>query len=168
MPAGAQRVVVARITDGDTFRAVAVEDGLIPTGTEVRVRLLEVDAPERGACGADEATAALDRAAPVGAEILLVADRDPVDRFGRELRYVYDAEGAFVQEELVAMGVVWTVLFEPNDRLIDRLRIVEEQARRADVGVWGPPCDRDGDQPSRTSPVANHHSLDTSSAAGGS
>lgn len=52
-PTGA---VVLRVVDGDTLE-VRGDGGVLPRDTVARVRLLEIDTPERGACFADEATA---------------------------------------------------------------------------------------------------------------
>lgn len=149
VPPGAQQARVARVTDGDTLRVVATGQGPIPVGRERPVRLLEVDAPEHGECGADQATAALEALLPAGADAWLLADREPRDRYDRELRYVWDAAGAHVQEALVAAGAVWTVLYEPNDLMIERLRRLEDDAREAGRGLWGPPCSRQGPGPAR-------------------
>jgi endonuclease YncB( thermonuclease family) len=75
---------VVRITDGDTLRV------RLRSGAHVSVRMLGIDTPERGRCGADEATANLSRLAPVGSTVHLVSDRtqSAKDRYGRLLRYV--------------------------------------------------------------------------------
>lgn len=143
VPPGAQQARVVRVTDGDTLRVVATGEGPIPVGQERPVRLLEVDAPERGECGADAATALLESLLPAGADTWLLADREPRDRYDRDLRYLWDGAGLQVQEALVGAGAVWTVLFEPNDLMIERLRRLEEDARAAGRGLWGPPCARE-------------------------
>ncbi|QSF56709.1 excalibur calcium-binding domain-containing protein [Nocardioides sp. zg-1228] len=75
---------VVRITDGDTLRV------RLRSGAHVSVRMLGIDTPERGRCGADAATANLRRLAPVGSTVTLVSDRTQAakDRYGRLLRYV--------------------------------------------------------------------------------
>jgi endonuclease YncB( thermonuclease family) len=75
---------VVRITDGDTLRV------RLRSGAHVSVRMLGIDTPERGRCGADAATANLSRLAPVGSTVHLVSDRTQAakDRYGRLLRYV--------------------------------------------------------------------------------
>jgi micrococcal nuclease len=52
--------------------------------------MLGIDTPERGRCGANDATANLRRLAPVGSTVRLVSDRTQAakDRYGRLLRYV--------------------------------------------------------------------------------
>jgi len=75
---------VVRVTDGDTLRV------RLRGGAHVSVRMLGIDTPERGRCGADDATANLRRHAPVGSTVHLVSDRTQAakDRYGRLLRYV--------------------------------------------------------------------------------
>jgi len=79
-PVGDARPQLARVssvTDGDTLRL----------GTGEAVRLLGIDAPERGACGADRATRLLTRLT-LGERVTLSAPVDDRDRYGRLLRYV--------------------------------------------------------------------------------
>src|SRR5690349_7082055 len=75
---------VVRVTDGDTLRV------RLRGGAHVSVRMLGIDTPERGQCGADAASANLRRLAPVGSTVHLVSDRTQAaeDRYGRLLRYV--------------------------------------------------------------------------------
>jgi endonuclease YncB( thermonuclease family) len=75
---------VVKVVDGDTLR-VRLRDGRV-----VSVRMLGIDTPERGRCGAREATDNLRRLAPVGSTVDLVSDRTQAakDRYGRLLRYV--------------------------------------------------------------------------------
>ena len=70
--------MTAEVVDGDT---IAMSDGN-------RVRLIGIDTPEQGQCGADEASALL-AGLITGQNITLVPGaRDDVDRYGRLLRYV--------------------------------------------------------------------------------
>ena len=70
--------VVSRVIDGDT---------IVLTGGE-RVRLIGIDAPERGQSGADEA-AQFVRTLIEGRTVWLEADVADRDRFGRLRRYVW-------------------------------------------------------------------------------
>ena len=75
---------VVRVLDGDTLRV------RLRGGAHVSVRMLGIDTPERGGCGAADATANLRELAPVGSTVHLVSDRTQAakDRYGRLLRYV--------------------------------------------------------------------------------
>jgi endonuclease YncB( thermonuclease family) len=91
---------VAHVVDGDTVD-VAPSDGS-PTLT---VRLIGIDAPERGECEADAATSTL--ASMVDGHVVSLtpgADGEDTDRYGRLLRYV-DVAGADAGLQLLADGV---------------------------------------------------------------
>lgn len=75
--------IVASVTDGDTLRLA----------DNRRVRLVQIDAPERsdGECYAEQASLELERLAPVGTDVRLRVDRslDVKDENGRFLAYVF-------------------------------------------------------------------------------
>jgi micrococcal nuclease len=123
-------VTVGRIVDGDT---------LVLRGG-VRVRLVQIDAPEAGGeCYSTAATSELERLAPPGARVSLESDPglDRVDRYGRLLRYV-NAAGRNVNVELVRRGAA-TPWFYGGDRgryatkLLSAVKAARGQAR----GMWG-------------------------------
>ena len=143
VPADAQTAVVDRVVDGDTIRVTVEEPGgAIPPNASVRVRLLNVDAPEldhpgRGEdCGATEATAFVEALTPPGSTVHLAADVEDRDVYDRPLRGVWNEDGVFVNAELVRAGWAEVVLFAPNDRFHDRLLPLEVQARVEDRGAW--------------------------------
>jgi micrococcal nuclease len=86
-----------------------------------------------------EATAALTALAGPGSTVWALPDQNPRDQYGRELLYVWTADGTFVNEEMVRSGFATVVLYEPNHRYIDRMRAAEERARSAGLGLWAPP-----------------------------
>ncbi len=126
--------------DGEPARLVRVDDGdsLIVEidGQEQRVRLIGVNAPEAGECQADEARARLDDLLD-GQQLLLEADLDSTDRFGRLLRYVF-VDGVFINELLVAEGLVLARPFEPNTTRQAVLEAAEDRARQGMLGFWNP------------------------------
>jgi endonuclease YncB( thermonuclease family) len=79
---------VVEVVDGDTVGAE------LSSGPTLRVRLLGIDAPEVGECGADPAMAALEQLV-LGRAVTLVSDptQDAVDHFGRSLFYVDRDDG---------------------------------------------------------------------------
>ena len=124
---------VASITDGDTLR-------LEVDGVELRVRLLGIDTPEvypDVECFGPEAEQALAALAQPGATLGFAYDRDPRDRYDRELMYLFTADGTFINYELVAQGYAEAVLVEPNDRYYDDLVTAERAAQDAGLGRWG-------------------------------
>ena len=135
-PREAQPALVTRNVDGDTIWA---EGGTLPPGPQ-RIRLLEIDAPEstnRGECFGREASAFAERELPVGARVHLLADRADRDRYGRYLRYVWDAEGELFNEKAVSQGYARARLYQPNDRFIAELERAEADAKRERRGMWG-------------------------------
>lgn len=142
VPEGAQRVEVRWVTDGDTLTVRAAGPGVLPRGVDTQVRLLEVDAPESKhpdlpvQCFALRATGALERLAPAGSTAWVLPDEEGTDRYGRALRYLWNADGVFVNERLVRRGLARALLVEPNDRHIDRIEAAEADARRHRRGLW--------------------------------
>jgi micrococcal nuclease len=122
---------VERIGDGDTLD---VRGG-------VRVRLVQIDAPELGEaeCYAREARRELERLVPRGGRIELEVDPrlDDTDRYGRALRYVH-ATDANLNVELVRHGAA-TPYFRGGvegtyaDELLDAV----DDARQESRGMWG-------------------------------
>lgn len=124
---------VTGITDGDTLR-------LEVDGVELRVRLVGIDTPEvypEVECFGPEAEDALAELAPLGSTLAFAYDRDPRDRYDRELMYLFAADGTFLNYELVAQGYAEALLVEPNDRYYDDLVAAERDAQRAGLGLWG-------------------------------
>ncbi len=93
-PTPAPAPTVARIVDGDT---VDMSDG-------TTIRLIGIDAPERGECGADEATAALEMIVGDQGVALVPGARDDVDRYGRLLRYLDLVDGTDVNLAMIESG----------------------------------------------------------------
>ena len=146
VPADAEPAIVDRVVDGDTIRVIAAPGGTIPDGGSIRVRLLNIDAPELARDGQDAeclAEAATDRLAellPPTALVWLAADREDRDRFDRPLRGVWTDDGVFVNELLAAEGLAAAVLFRPNDRFHGRVVAAERRAVAGGLGIHGPAC----------------------------
>lgn len=120
---------VARVVDGDTFRAACPET--------VRVRLLLIDAPERDQppFGAG-ARAELARLLPVGTPVTLELDVRARDQFGRLLAYAFLGDGTMVNEEMVRSGFAVVLVYPPNVRYVERIRAGAAEARAARRGLW--------------------------------
>jgi micrococcal nuclease len=123
---------VAQVLDGDTI----VVDGV---GT---VRYLGIDTPElhhplkpveRFAARA----AAANRAMVGGREVTLVTDREERDAYGRLLAYVYVGK-VMVNAELMRGGYAESFAFAPNTLHRDLFDRLEQEARDAHRGQWGP------------------------------
>ena len=123
--------IVASVTDGDTIRLA----------DNRRVRLVQIDAPERpsGECYAERATTALSRLAPVGAIVSLRLDRrlDAMDENGRVLAYVTSGKRNF-NLELVEQGAAAPYFFRGRrGRYAEDLMRAVVRAKTAAKGLWG-------------------------------
>jgi micrococcal nuclease len=129
---------VERVVDGDTLVALI-------HGERVRVRLLNIDAPEHDAAGGDaeclgpEATAALAGMLPAGTPVTLGIDAERRDRYGRLLAGVFTGE-LLVNAEMARAGWARSLLIGGNDRFYDRVLDAERQAIAAGLGVHGTSC----------------------------
>ena len=128
-PDPSRQAVVLGATDGDTLRVRTAD------GSEHRLRLVGIDAPERGECVADRATAALARL--VGTAVVLEADVTDRDAYGRLLRYVW-SEGVLVNELLAGWGLVLPRRYPPDTRNQGRIDAAGRAAERARLGLWDP------------------------------
>lgn len=140
LPKGTVSAKVAKIVDGDTI-------DVIRGGKKIRVRLLEVDTPERGQCWNKTATARTAALLPVGKVTYLLADKEPKDRYGRSLYYVWNGQGVHVNRNLVRYGYGKAVLFKPNDLYIKVMRAEEAKAKREKLRIWSGKCDSTGSNP---------------------
>lgn len=117
---------VVRVVDGDTL-------DVLVQNRPVRVRLAQIDAPERRQAYGTRARQAL--AAMVFRRVVTVADAG-TDQYGRELGTVFVA-GANVNAAMVDQGMAWAY----RQYLTDRSMIgLEQQARAARRGLWNDPA----------------------------
>jgi micrococcal nuclease len=129
-PADAEPVEVLDVRDGDSFVVRRAD------GNEARVRLLGLNAPERGECLADDARQTLTELLDRG-DVLLERDISDRDSFGRLLRYAYAGE-TFVNQELVARGLALAGRFPPDLAHQPELEAAEGVAQDARAGQWDP------------------------------
>jgi endonuclease YncB( thermonuclease family) len=116
------------VVDGDTLRV----DG--PEG-EQTVRIIGINAPERGECFHDEAAAALQFS--VGdRDLQLVRDVSDVDQYGRTLRYVELADGTDVGAALVEGGYARSHRYEPDISRNDVYDELQATAEQSALGLW--------------------------------
>lgn len=127
-------VRVLRITDGDTIH-IEYE------GRDERLRYIGVNTPEtahspRGAEPLGDEATEFNRSLVEGQTVRLVLGRDPRDRYGRLLGYVYLRDGTFVNAALIDSGYARVMTVRPNDRFEPHFRTLERNARNAGRGVW--------------------------------
>lgn len=125
--------VVRAIVDGDTL--------VLRNGSEVR--LIGIQAPKLplGRRGfkkwplAEVAKQALSDLT-LGKKLSLRYDGTRVDRHGRLLANLIDANGAWIQGKLVARGMARVYSFRDNRTRAAELLAIEKTARRARLGIW--------------------------------
>jgi micrococcal nuclease len=122
--------VVEHVIDGDT---IALADG-------TRVRLVQIDTPEKGdECYGDEASELTRRLLPSGTHVRIEQDPalDQEDRFGRKLGYVWK-DDEDVNLTLVEEGAAGVWFFDGSrGRHADDLLLAAERARNEGKGLWG-------------------------------
>ena len=123
----ADRFVVARVIDGDTFELAGGD----------RVRMLGIDTPERGEPYYDRATEFVDSLVlgrPVKIEY---ADRRR-DNYGRLLGYVY-VDSIFVNKAILDNGLGYLYLFKDNETTrpeVKELLTAQRSALSHGLGIW--------------------------------
>ena len=117
---------VVDVIDGDTID-VLVEN------RPVRVRLAQIDAPERAQAFGTRSRQAL--SAMVFRQAVTVAEAGP-DRYGRTLGTVFVA-GVNVNAAMIDQGMAWAYRQYVTDRSLIQL---EAQARAARRGLWADPA----------------------------
>lgn len=114
---------VVSISEGDTFTC------LTTANKRLRVRLAEIDAPERKQPYGAEAKQAL---AELVLEKQVVLHEQELDRYGRTLARAY-VDGRDVNYTLVEQGAAWAYTEQLKDH---RLKDAETLARNMGKGLW--------------------------------
>ena len=116
--------LVVRVIDGDTFVLASGE----------RVRLIGIDAPEKGERCFEEAKQRLAEFVE-GRVVLLERDKSERGKYGRLVRYVY-LEGLFVNLALVEEGFAKPFEFEPDTSLAAWFREAGQRAVDGRGCLW--------------------------------
>lgn len=140
VPAGTQEAIVTWIIDGDTIDVEVTEPGDVPFGDQ-RIRLLEIDTPERDEDCYETATDLLAELIPVGSTVYLERDTEDLDPNGRYLRYVWSEAEGLVNLYMVAEGMAAAFVF-PLNRLHEvEVETAEANAQDLGLGIWGSYCE---------------------------
>lgn len=130
-PKESELVLVKRVVDGDT---IELKDGQ-------KVRYIGVNTPETVdprkpvQCFGKEASA-YNKSLVEGKQVKLVKDISETDKFGRLLRYVYSADGTFVNLKLVKEGYAYAATYPPDVKFAQTFVEAQTEARLAKVGLW--------------------------------
>lgn len=122
------------VLDGDTLE----------TGSDERVRLIGINAPEMGRDAepaqplARESRRTLqDLIDGSGGRVSLQYGRETRDRYGRRLAHIFASDGSSINAALLAAGMGTWLVVPPNLGLSDCYRRAETEARTQGRGVWG-------------------------------
>ncbi len=124
----AETVHIERVIDGDT----------VQLADQRKVRVIGLNAPERGERYAQEA-ASLIRSQSPNAWQLQVGD-DALDHYRRTLADLFTPDGQLLAGVLVRAGLAFAVYFPPNLRYADCLIQAEREARQQRRGIWAEPA----------------------------
>lgn len=129
-------ILVTKVIDGDT---VELEGGQ-------KVRYIGVDTPETldpkrpVGCFGKEASNE-NKKLVEGKKVILEADKEDQDKYGRLLRYVFlpleNGQMLFVQDYLIREGFGKLLIIPPDDKYKDQLIQAQMEARLNRRGLWG-------------------------------
>jgi micrococcal nuclease len=126
---------VAGYIDGDTFK--------IKTGSnETTIRLLYVDTPETKKPDSPveafgpEASAVTEKLLSESQEVRLTFDKETTDQYDRTLAVVELKDGRILNELLLAQGLAKVLIVEPNVKMENAYKQLEQQAKQAKIGLW--------------------------------
>lgn len=143
-------LAVQRVVDGDTV-------WVLRDGVRVKLRLIGIDTPETVdprkpvQCFGREASAQAKRLLD-GAEVFIEKDpsQSAVDRYGRELVYLWTSEGTFFNLEMITTGYALEYTYDLPYAHQEEFRAAQRSAEDAERGLWDPAsCSGDVEQPAR-------------------
>jgi endonuclease YncB( thermonuclease family) len=123
-PQAAVEIDVQYVLDGDSLEAVV-------DGETVEIRLLGVNAPERGECWSDRARSALEGLLAAGP--VWLQDAGGTDRFGRILGYLFTPESFVNRSRLEDGDAIALTVDHPE---LAEFLATEEEAFRSGRGWW--------------------------------
>lgn len=158
----ARPVTVRRAVDGDT---VELTDG-------TKVRLIGVNTPEsvdprRPVEYMGKEASAFTAQLLGGKEVILEPGRQPTDRYGRLLAWLWLPDGRFVNGLLVLEGYAQVATYADNPDHADLLRRCQREAQEAGRGLWadGAGADTADAGQSGTDPAAAGEAVSPGAAA---
>jgi len=124
------RGIVVRVVDGDTV------DVRLTSGKRERVRLIGIDATERGACFSSQASSRA-QALALNKPVVLRGDatQDTRDRYGRLLAYVW-VSGRDLGYQLIAGGFAKVYVYRDVFQRHSAYANAERRAKGSRRGLW--------------------------------
>ncbi|CAM4286203.1 micrococcal nuclease [Paenibacillus endophyticus] len=126
---------VTDFIDGDTFKIQAGSE-------ETTIRLLYVDTPETHTPNNEPEAFGLEASAftkdllSESQEIKLTFDKEQKDRFERTLAVVELKDGRILNELLLESGLAKVLIVEPNVKMENAYKQLEQQAKQNKKGIW--------------------------------
>ena len=127
---------VTEVVDGDTIYISPAING------NDEVRLIGMDTPETRdpneeiePYGPEASAYAVAKLS--GVDVELEFDEERTDQYGRLLAYVYPAGGSMFNVDLVEEGYAQAYPYPPNTKYEDRFAAAQDEARDAELGIWG-------------------------------
>ncbi len=142
-PYGSQIAVVERVVDADTVILDVKESSpSLASGPGQEIQLLEIDAPEATSqppeCWGIEGARFGEGVLRAGSSVFVMREGQSAGD-GRITGYVWLESGVLYNELAVREGQARAV----PQLFVERLRAAETEAKTANRGMWGPPCDYD-------------------------
>jgi micrococcal nuclease len=107
-----------------------------------KVRMIGIDTPEvfgERECFGRQASAFVERIAPLDTRVRYRLGVEERDRYGRALAYVWLRDGRFLNRLVVAGGYAQPLTIPPNVEYEDVFVRAARRARAAGRGLWGRP-----------------------------
>ena len=158
--------VVLKVVDGDTIDIRDENRG------RLRIRILGIDTPETkkpgytiGCWGPQATQFAVDNL--LGQRVAFITDptQDSTDHYGRTLAYLVKGDGWNYSVEAARAGTAKSYIYDNNPvQKYPEIAAAEHEAKTADRGLWGPPCDGD----TGSAPISAPSSAPSTAAPGAS
>lgn len=121
-----EEAVLSRVIDGDTVEILHDEKN-------EKVRLLGINSPEKNMPFFNNALSYLKQFE--NQTIMLEADKEDTDKYGRKLRYIFYKD-IFINKEILKEGLA-NAYMHSGLRYETELLNAEEQAKKSGKGIWG-------------------------------
>lgn len=147
--------IVVKVVDGDTIDIRDENRG------RLRIRILGIDTPETkkpgytvGCWGPQATQFAVENLLDQPVAFITDPTQGTTDRYGRTLAYLVKGDGWNYSVEAARAGTAKAYVYDnsPVQRYAE-IAAAEQEAKTADRGLWGPPCN--GDTESRPVAAAN-------------
>ena len=129
-----EEVYVTKVIDGDTFV-------YRKNGKNIKVRLIGVNTPElhhpfKGEEYFGKEAKEFTKDKIYNKKVYLEKDEEDLDKYDRELRYVWISDDEMLNDELLREGFAETMTIEPNNKYEKNFREFFKKAKIERKGMW--------------------------------